>query len=88
MDEGRARVSFYNEAKPADKLHINILSKTGNYHQLLKRYVKFSLPSLFAQKKDPYGATLFFHLLPTVFMWSNKDHDSFILKALQKIRNG
>lgn len=65
MDEGRAHVGFYNEAKQIEKLHINILSKTENSHKLLRRYVKFSsLPLLFAQKKDPYGATLFFHLLP------------------------
>lgn len=89
MYEGRAHVSSYSEAKQTDKLHVNILSKPENSQNLFKRYVKLSpLPLLFAQKRDPYGVTLFFHPLPTIFIQSNKDHDSFILKALQKIPNG
>jgi len=59
MDEGRAHVSSYSEAKQTDKLHVNILSKPENSQKLFKRYVKLSsLPLLFAQKRDPYGVTL------------------------------
>lgn len=77
---------FFNKGKLTEKECCIILAKPDNYPEIFIRQLEFaSLLGFLLHQWNTYGATFFFHPLPTAHLQSKQRHDPFMLWVLQTI---